>query len=95
MPAKVTAVCCYRDNIIMSLTLVTRHSNMIALINNEADRKKFKNFHELYKAIIDSAKYNGYDIPYYVEFGVKWYDIVFYDYRYPAYQHRIPYSDDI
>ena len=43
--------------------------------------KKYASISEAYSAVLKTAKINGFNVAYYEEFGSRWYDILWIDWR--------------
>ena len=75
---KATGVC-YIDRSMKTVIGFVLHTRERNLINLSATKHSYTNTYELVEYCVYVAKQNGFDIPYYENFGAKTYDIIFVD----------------
>lgn len=77
---KATAKVIYKDNMLYNLTV--NHKSIITPLvrydlNDSPKPYKYTCFNDLYKAVLNILKNNGFYTGFYTQFGRKWYDIQF------------------
>ena len=77
---KATATVIYKNNMIYNLTV--NHKNAIIPLvrydlNDNPKPYKYACFNDLYKAVLNLLKNNGFYTGFYTQFGRQWYDIQF------------------
>lgn len=95
---KATGIVAYHGTKIYALSVITRNGEMVPLITYGRDDPPpydYPHWNDLYKAVIDYAKHNGFEFNWYQEFGAKWYNIVWYDINNPTKHQRFGYREAV
>lgn len=88
---KVKAICTYKDNRILSLTIIKK-DGYVKLMRFEGftfyQAKQYPSFNALYQAVLNIIKANNFYVDYHVNYNRRFYDIFFIEHDEP-YDHNI------